>query len=185
MNDTVRAYLERIESQAFFSDEEQVGSLKWNVAWYRKKASHAHLYFRVVGFATVLLSVSLPFMLALWQTLATATEGANSETFLGMTATGMTAVISWLIAIAGGACGFFQWGRSWQSRTEAYLRLERLFLEWQVSVRSPTATIETIVAATQKMVIEARETIKSETSAFFDEVQFPEVDAPKKQEVTS
>ncbi len=174
--DRAKDYLNQIKSQSFFDDKTTRGSLRYNVDWYRRKALQSHVWFRIVGFLTVFLSVSLPFALKLWPE-PKIVEG-NSVALLGLTPGNLAAVLSWLIALAGGASGFFQWGRSWQSRTEAYLRLERLLMEWEIAVHSPQVTIDQISAATKKMVTEARETIKAETSAFFEEVQFPEVDAP-------
>ena len=167
MNEEVRTYLNQIKEKNFFAGEDMRGSLKFNIKWYRKKASLSHTCFRTVGFATVFLSVSLPF--------ATAIGEPEDQARAVM-------LVSWLIALAGGANGFFQWGRTWQSRTEAYLRLERLLMEWEITVNNPNAKVENITLATKKLVNEARETIKSETGAFFEEVQFPDVKAPERND---
>jgi len=190
MNESIRNYLGEIKKQSFFGDINRDGSLKWNVIWYRKKAKKSHYWFRFVGFLTVFLSVSLPFALTVWPesvTIQVIENVAGKEVIKDITQhpwllspTGVAAAFSWLIALAGGANGFFQWGRTWQSRTEAYLRLERLFMEWEVAVQRATVTLDIVTNLTKKMVTEARETIKSETGAFFEEIQFPEVDAPEK-----
>lgn len=193
MNESARSYLDEIKKQSFFGDKDRVGSLKWNVAWYRKKATKSHNWFRSVGFLTVFLSVSLPFALTVWPETKQVVENVGGKEVIKditqnpwlLSKTDMAAALSWLIALAGGANGFFQWGRTWQSRTEAYLRLERLFMEWEVAVHQATVTLDIVTNLTKKMVTEARETIKSETGAFFEEIQFPEVDAPEKPDASA
>lgn len=165
MTDEVKNYLDRIKQQSFFGEESVSGSLKYNIKWYRDKAAVSYRCFRGVGFAAIFLSITLPFVSVIWQKNAIP-----------------VGVISWLIALAGGANGFFQWGRTWQSRTEAYIRLERLIMEWEIAVHNPSAKINEIAGATKKLVSEARETIKNETGAFFEEVQFPEVEAPTRKD---
>ncbi|WP_394202914.1 SLATT domain-containing protein [Shewanella waksmanii] len=162
MDEDIKDYLGRIKQQSFFGDASTAGSLKSNIRWYQNCARTSHHWFRVVGFTTVFLSVSLPFMAAIYPNEVQP-----------------TVIMSWLIALAGGANGFFQWGRAWQSRTEAYIRLERLMMQWEVAVHDPNAEISAIITATNKLVTDARETIKNETGTFFEEVQFPEVESSK------
>lgn len=157
MDKNVRNYLDEIQRQTFFGEVQTDGSLKFNMRWYRSKASTAHRYFRGFGFVTILLSVSLPFVVSIWNEVWVAS------------------MLSWLIALTGGANGFFQWGKSWQSRTEAYLRLERLLMEWEVAVQKNGLMVDDVSTLTMKLILDARETIKAETGAFFEEIQFPEV----------
>lgn len=161
MNNEVQSYLNAIKENKFFLDETNEGSLRFNIKWYRERASVSHKWFRIVGFTTVFLSITLPFVSQVFPNKAEP-----------------TVYMSWLIALAGGANGFFQWGRTWQSRTEAYLRLERLYMEWEILTHGPNISIKDVTLATKTLVFEARETIKTETGAFFEEVQFPEIKAP-------
>ncbi|QLE86533.1 DUF4231 domain-containing protein [Shewanella sp. Scap07] len=173
MDADVKDYLTRIKQQSFFGCAKIDGSLKNCIDWYRSRAKLSHYCFRIVGFTTVVLSVSLPFSSQLEAMMGEANNASQAMT--------TTMIMSWLIALAGGANGFFQWGRSWQSRTEAYMRLERLTMEWEITVHTPAVQLQDVILATKKYVNDSRETIKSETGTFFEEVQFPEVESDKKE----
>ena len=57
----VEAFLTAVHAQPFFGDENQEGSIRWYIAYYKDRAPKRRLAFRLSGFLLLVLSISLPF----------------------------------------------------------------------------------------------------------------------------
>jgi hypothetical protein len=165
---SVDAYLEALKTQTFFADETREGSVRWNINWYKRRAPLMRTLFRVIGFLSLLLSITLPFAMG----IAPTPEVKQT----------VTLVLAYLIALAGALNGFFQWNRSWQGYLETQLTLERLQMEWELGIaayrgKTDNASLLKVQDLTLTFVSAARAAITAETKAYFEEVKFPTLSA--------
>jgi hypothetical protein len=54
----VEAFLQAVHAQSFFGDENQQGSIRWYIAYYKDRAPKRRLAFRVSGFLLLVLSIN-------------------------------------------------------------------------------------------------------------------------------
>lgn len=166
----METYLVALENQIFFSDADKEGSVRWYINWYRKHADGKRLWFRRFGVLTLTVSISLPFVLFY--------VPEDSKTLV---ATGG----AWIIALAGGLNGFFQFNKSWQSHIEAQYRLEHLLMNWELdraslSSSSDADALKKLQESAKTFVESARAAITDETKSYFEEVKFPNLNLDAK-----
>ena len=164
----VEEYIEQLRSQTFFSGEGTRGSVRWQIKWYRDKAYRHRLWFRWIGGITLFISISLPFVVGL---PTDPTKKAHIATS-----------VAWLLAVFGGASGFFQWSKNWQSYTEAYMNLERLLMKWELLVSKSIgdeSVLQVVQKAAENFVLDAGTVITDETKNYFEEVKFPNMNVKK------
>ena len=166
---SVDNYLERLKDQKFFRPENEEGSIRYNIKWYREHAPTERIFFRAAGGVALLLSISLPFIVGL------ADEMAKAKIASG---------IAWAIALAGAANGFFQWNKTWQGYVETQFRLERLLMEWELAVsaysgKTDENSLKAVEALTKAFVNSSRSAITDETKSYFEEVKFPNLNVEK------
>ena len=167
---SVDNYLERLKNQKFFRTENEEGSIRYYIKWYREHAPTKRFLFRTAGLVALFLSISLPFIIGL----------VDDEMAKAKVASG----IAWAIALAGAANGFFQWNKTWQGYVEAQFRLERLLMEWELAVsaysgKSDENSLEIVEGLTKAFVISSRSAITDETKSYFEEVKFPNLNVEK------
>jgi hypothetical protein len=134
--------------------------------WYEKHARRPMIWFRAVGVAIILLSVSVPFLGALKG------DGVWTSVVLPICT----------LAIAGlaGINAFFQWQTQWQEFRQAQLALEYLLSKWELEIfrarRLPDEdrAIEMAVEATDKFLDSAREATAKETGRYLESVRLPD-----------
>lgn len=121
----VEAFLQAVHAQSFFGDENQQGSIRWYIAYYKDRAPKRRLAFRVSGFLLLVLSINLLFL----------TWIAPDESSLTSVAT----KLSWIIALVAAASSFFTWQRTWQGYTQTQLTLQFLLTEWELKTAEARA----------------------------------------------
>lgn len=156
-------YLTDLEKQRFFGDKDIEGSVRWYINWYGKHAIRKRLWFRFWGVLTLVVSISLPFVLFYFP-----------EDYKPLVAT----CGAWIIALAGGVNGFFQFNKAWQSYIETQYRLEHLLANWELdraalADSSPPDDLKRLQASAKNFVDSARAAITDETKSYFEEVKFP------------
>lgn len=166
----MKTYLAELEKQPFFGGADIEGSVRWYINWYRKHANSKRLWFRLWGGLTLIVSVSLPFVLSYFP--------EDSKTLV---ATGG----AWIIALAGGLNGFFQFNKSWQSYIETQYRLEHLLMNWELgraslSGSSDADALKKLQESAKTFVESARAAITDETKSYFEEVKFPNLNLDAK-----
>jgi hypothetical protein len=107
------------QDQIFFGPEDKMGSIRWYIKWYRDKAPAKRIWFRAFGLVTLVTSISLPFVISF---VAEASKAL------------VASFLAWIIALAGGINGFFQFNKSSQNYIETHFRLEKLLMEWELSM---------------------------------------------------
>lgn len=156
-------YLIELEKQPFFGGADIEGSVRWYINWYRKHADGKRLWFRRFGVITLIVSISLPFILFY-----------VPEDTKPLVATGG----AWIIALAGGLNAFFQFNKSWQSFIETQYRLEHLLTNWELeraalADNSNSDDLKKLQDSAKTFVESARAAITDETKSYFEEVKFP------------
>lgn len=156
-------YLAALERQVFFADEHVQGSVRWYIRWYRERAPAKRCWFRIWGGVALVASISLPFALSFFP------EADKPQ---------VAAAGAWLIALAGGLNGFFQFNKTWQAYVETQYKLEHLLMAWDleraalIGSTDPGAMVR-LQEAAKNFVLAARAAITDETKSYFEEVKFP------------
>ncbi|HEX2930670.1 MAG TPA: hypothetical protein VHV54_13190, partial [Candidatus Binatia bacterium] len=93
--------------------------------------------------------------------------------------------LAWIIALAGGINGFFQFNKSWQNYIETHFKLEKLLMEWELSMaglagRSDDESLQEAQNLTAALIAGARAAITDETKSYFEEVKFPNLNVETK-----
>jgi len=158
------------QDQIFFGPEDKVGSIRWYIKWYRDKAPAKRIWFRAFGLVTLVTSISLPFVIAF------VPEASKAL---------VASFLAWIIALAGGINGFFQFNKSWQNYIETHFKLEKLLMEWELSISAllGKSDDESLIKAqelTAALVTGARAAITDETKSYFEEVKFPNLNIETK-----
>jgi hypothetical protein len=123
----VNLFLAALHEQAFFGGEDQQGSMRWHINFYKSRAPYRRYAFRVCGFLLLFFSISLPFM----NTLIT-----NPQCQVRFSSTA-----AWIIALLAAANAFFNWQRTWQNYIQTQLTLQFLLSEWELkTVEAKAAT---------------------------------------------
>jgi hypothetical protein len=156
-------YLTELEKQPFFGGADIEGSVRWYINWYRKHADGKRLWFRRFGVITLIASISLPFILFY-----------IPDESKPLVATGG----AWIIALAGGLNGFFQFNKSWQNYIETQYRLEHLLTNWELECAAQSSSndpdaLKNLHESARTFVESARAAITDETKSYFEEVKFP------------
>lgn len=158
------------QDQIFFGPEDQVGSIRWYIKWYRDKAPAKRIWFRAFGLVTLVTSISLPFVISF------VPEASKAL---------VASFLAWIIALAGGINGFFQFNKSWQNYIETHFKLEKLLMEWELSMaglagRSDDESLQEAQNLTAALIAGARAAITDETKSYFEEVKFPNLNVETK-----
>jgi len=163
----VEAFLTAVHAQPFFGDENQQGSIRWYIAYYKARAPKRRLAFRVSGFLLLVLSISLPFLI--WIAPDESSRASVAST------------LSWLIALVAAASSFFNWQRVWQGYTQTQLTLQFLLTEWELktaearSAKTDEEGVTILREALNKIVAEVTEAVSQETAQYFEGVHVPQV----------
>ena len=131
--------------------------------WYERHSTRPRIFFQIVGSATIILSVLVPFVGTLdgvWKTLV------------------LPAVT---IAIAGltSLNAFFQWQSQWQGHRQTQFALEHLLSRWDIEIvkaRLETdreRAVEIAIEGTIRLLDQAREVTSAQTEDYFKSVQLP------------
>ncbi|MDH5428419.1 MAG: SLATT domain-containing protein [Nitrospirota bacterium] len=162
----VEAFLAAVHAQPFFGDENQQGSIRWYIAYYKERAPKRRLAFRISGFLLLVLSVSLPFL--------TWVAGPEYQASVAST-------LSWLIALVAAASSFFNWQRAWQGYTQTQLTLQFLLTEWELKTAEARAAgtdaegVAILRDALNKIMAGVTEAVSQETAQYFEGVHVPQV----------
>jgi len=162
----VDRYLAELDQQVSFGDESRVGSIRWNIEWYRKRAPWRRNAFRISGLMLLIVSVSLPF--------ASAVFPKESTLWL-------LPALGYVVAIISALNAFFQWQRAWQSYRTAHLQLEAAWSDWQASRAEAVAESDgqkafaAVTSAAHRLLGRASDIITSEKGELFR--LLPAVDA--------
>jgi hypothetical protein len=165
----METYLAELEKQSFFGGADIEGSVRWYINWYRIHADGKRLWFRRFGVITLLVSISLPFVLFY-----------VPEDSKALVATGG----AWIIALASGLNSFFQFNKSWQNYIETQYRLEHLLTNWELERAAQSGndpdTLKKLHESARTLVESARAAITDETKSYFEEVKFPNLNVEGK-----
>lgn len=131
--------------------------------WFERHSTGPRILFRVVGAATILLSVLVPFLATL--------DGVWKVFVLPAVA----------VAIAGLTSfnAFFQWQGQWQGNRQTQYALEHILSKWEVEIikarfhRDREKAVEIAIEATSQLLDQAREITNSTTGDFFKKIQLP------------
>jgi hypothetical protein len=163
---SVETFLKEIHAQPFFGDENQTGSIRWYIAYYKDRAPKRRLAFRLSGFLLLVLSVSLPFLTWVAPESSQATVASS---------------LSWVIALVAAASSFFNWQRAWQGYTQTQLTLQFLLTEWELKTAEARAAasaeegVAILREALKKLVTGVTEAVSQETAQYFEGVHVPQV----------
>src|SRR5262245_20537414 len=133
--------------------------------WYATHTFWPRLWFRSVGTAIILLSVSLPLV---------ATQPPSPYKDLAVS------VIGVLVALVSGLTAFFRWDESWKANVGALMEIEHRQAVWELRIlearRASDAEqgIVLAVQATKDLLEEARRVDVGNTQAFFQNVRVPD-----------
>ena len=165
---SIEEYIEKLRNQLFFGNEKAQGSVRWRIKWYRDRACRHKLWFRWAGGITLFISISLPFLV-----------GLTDDNIVKAT---IATYLSWFLAVLGGASGFFQWNKNWQSYTEAHMGLEKLLMDWELLVSKSLGDdtkLGEVQKAAEDFVLGANKIVIDETKSYFEEVKFPNMNVNK------
>ena len=132
--------------------------------WYRDNSSWPRIVFRLAGITIIVLSLSIPFIVAI--------EGQWSK--IGVSAAAL------LIAILSALNTFFAWQKTWEKRITIQLTLEGLMAAWETKIvaarrfENPKEGYETALQATQDLIENTKALTVSETTDFFTNIKFPD-----------
>lgn len=158
-------FLEALNDQTFFKDEQTAGSIRWYIDYYKRRAPGRRIAFRASGFLILFLGISLPMITGL-------TPEAHQAS--------VASILAWLIAVVAAANSFFNWQQGWQGYTQTQLSLQFALAEWDMAVaeaRSAASDEEGLAIAKEslkKLVKSVTDAIAMETAQFFEGVKFPE-----------
>lgn len=167
----VEVFLGAVHAQPFFGDENQQGSIRWYIAYYKDRAPKRRLAFRVSGFLLFVLSVSLPFLTWVAPVIYQASVAST---------------LSWFIALVAAASSFFNWQCAWQGYTQTQLTLQILLTEWELKTAESRAAgtedegIKVLREAFHKIVAGVTEAVFQETAQYFQGVHVPQVQPVQK-----
>ncbi len=157
------------EADTFTDAVEAASSIKREyvdprIDWYKTHTLFPRWCFRVVGIATILLSVTLP---------AVAASGWPKKDIA-------LSVMSVSIAALTGLSSFYRWERTWRGNSSAQMALEQLCAKWKLEltnarlVLSPEERVKHVYKATDDLLTNARSVVSSESEGFFSGLQFPQ-----------
>jgi|HubBroStandDraft_1064217.scaffolds.fasta_scaffold393718_2 hypothetical protein len=163
------------EGETFTDAVEAVSSIKREyvdprISWYKTHTRYPRFCFRVVGIATILLSVTLPAVAASSWPKKDIALSAMSVTIAGLTGLG----------------SFYRWERSWRGNSSAQMALEQLCAKWKLEltnarmILSPEERVKHVYKATDDLLTNARNVVSSESEGFFSGLQFPQQNGPPK-----
>lgn len=168
---------DELPHRRFSDDDENFGSLLdelvtikerhvvQTLEWYKRHARRPMLLFRTSGVLLILLSVSIPLM--------SVSDGFWRDDALP--------VVALAIAALASLNSFFQWHSSWQNYRQTQFALEYLISKWEVAIAvarrlsDPTKAAEAAIAATERLLDEARLATETKTLAYFSQVRMPEL----------
>lgn len=129
--------------------------------WYKSHKILPRVLYRLVGIATVILSVTLPAL--------TAAHFANKDLTISC--------ISIVIAAFTGLGSFYHWDRTWQKNATSQATIEGYLAKWELElaraqdVAAPVDRIKHIYDATDDLITNTSRVISSETQDFFNNLQ--------------
>lgn len=133
--------------------------------WYAQHTFWPRLWFRVVGAAVILLSVSLPLL---------ATQEFPSKSLV-------VSLVGVLVALLSGLAAFFRWDESWRSNIGARMEVEHLLAVWDLRMLEARHAadaeqgIATAVQATRDLLEAVRQVHVGNTQSFFQNVRLPDI----------
>ena len=129
--------------------------------WYKEHKLLPRLLYRLVGIATVVLSVTLPAL--------TTAEFSNKNLIISS--------MSILIAALTGLGSFYHWDRTWQKNATAQAAIEGYVAKWElelaraVELAASGDRIKHVYDATDDLIANTSKIISSETQDFFASLQ--------------
>lgn len=129
--------------------------------WYKGHKVLPRLLYRLVGIATVVLSVTLPAL--------TTAEFRNKNLIIS--------AMSILIAALTGLGSFYHWDRTWQKNATAQAAIEAYSAKWELELSraiqfpEPSDRIKHVYDATDDLIANTSKIISSETQDFFANLQ--------------
>lgn len=154
-----------MSSQKEFLDElEEIKRSRIDVVieWYQKKSKLPRVLFRVVGYALILVSVSIPFLSAQgWEVLLN--------------------IAALVVAALASITSFGNWDRQWRGYKKAQFELEHLSAEWELKMMQvrelskEKQVKELALRATETLLKKAKDVVVGETEEYFREVKMPSV----------
>jgi hypothetical protein len=134
------------------------------LAWYKAHKVLPRVLYRLVGVATVVLSVTLP---------ALTTSQFHSKDLV-------ISSISIVIAAFTGLGSFYHWDRVWQKNATAQASIEAFLAKWELELArakefsSAADCIKHVYDATDDLIANTSRVISSETQDFFNSLQSPQ-----------
>lgn len=129
--------------------------------WYKTHKVLPRMLYRLVGIATVILSVTLPAL--------TAATFDHKEVTISC--------ISIVIAALTGLGSFYHWDRTWQKNATAQASIEAFLAKWELELArakefvSPADRTKHVYDATDDLIANTSRVISSETQDFFNNLQ--------------
>lgn len=142
--------------------------------WYKSHKVLPRVLYRLIGIATVILSVTLPAL--------TAAQFANKDLTISC--------ISIVIAAFTGLGSFYHWDRTWQKNATSQATIEGYLAKWELElaraqdVAAPADRIKHIYDATDDLITNTSRVISSETQDFFNNLQPAQQNTTGKAPVT-
>ncbi len=159
-------YLAAVDRLKPLGDATCKGSIRWYIAWYRKRYPLRRVGFRAAGVLMLALAFLAPFLAKYsksWEEL-----------------------VAGLITLAAGLSLFFSWKTAWQGYYLAQLNLahalemhELKLLEAR-SETDPDKALQLARQATEELLRDANRIIDEETRGFFAKTSLPKLKLPGK-----
>ncbi len=154
-------YLAMRANLVFFGDEDQKGSVKYNIKWYSKR----HPWYRVAYRVSGLLLLIMAFVLPLWVT--------SGESGLALLSGFGTFVVS--------LSTFYSFKQAWSGYYLAQYNLEVLMDLYEEKIQRATLmaadgeakAVELAVNATEDVMKSSAEVINAETKGYFASIKLP------------
>lgn len=163
----VRQFLDKLKEQVAFKEASEQGSIRWYIDWYRKRIPSRQKWFRGVGSAIVVITVSLPFIAFVFSSSFGSSIVTNTYKDVPLQ------FVAWVLAVLGALNAFLQLQPTWQGYTVAQSQLVSAWWEWEVSRDAAEVepdqknALSMATAAAVKLVNKASQVIHAETGAFF------------------
>jgi type IV secretory pathway VirB2 component (pilin) len=133
------------------------------IKWHKNHAKWHKIYFRVFGVLIIILSTSIPFVVA--------REFDNKNVVISIIALG--------IAALSGINSFFHWQNSWRSYIKTYFALKYLASQWELQIlRIEQETDfqkarESALTATENLINGANSFTETDIEDFFKNIELP------------
>ena len=134
------------------------------IRWYETHTNFPRILYRVVGIATVVLSVTLP-------ALASA-QFVHKEV--------VVSGISVVIAMLTGLSSFYHWERTWRGNSTAQMAIEQAVGKWELELRRAEFVhggndrVNHVIKATDDLLANTGTVVSSESEGFFSNLHAPQ-----------